>query len=227
MTERTVTWAEPPAGESLRDRKKRLLRRQLSDTATEMFVERGFDAVRVTEIASACGVSEKTVYNHFPTKESLILDRFPVTAAALDAGLADSSVPPVEAAVRILDAELDGFMRWLSAQEDPVAARRRVRRFGDLIRATPSLRAHRREQADRLIARAAAALADRAGLHPDDPEPRIAATALVELWRIQFRSLREHLGADAAPQRVRDAVAADVRRAARVIATGLDTFPQV
>lgn len=77
----TVDWSawrrqEPaPGAEGLRERKKRLLRQRLSDTATEMFLERGFDAVRVSEIARACDVSEKTVFNHFPTKESLILDR--------------------------------------------------------------------------------------------------------------------------------------------------------
>src|SRR5689334_11485929 len=60
--------------EGLRERKKRLLRQQLSDTATRMFIERGFDAVRVTEVAEACGVSDKTVFNYFPTKEALVLD---------------------------------------------------------------------------------------------------------------------------------------------------------
>lgn len=59
----TVDWtawrpqAAEPGAEGLRERKKRLLRQRLSDTATEMFLERGFDAVRVSEIAQACGVS--------------------------------------------------------------------------------------------------------------------------------------------------------------------------
>ena len=59
-----VDWAawrpqvEKPEAEGLRERKKRLMRQRLSDTATEMFLERGFDAVRVSAIAQACGVSE-------------------------------------------------------------------------------------------------------------------------------------------------------------------------
>jgi len=72
----------PEAGR-LRERKKRLMRRQLSDTATRLFMERGFDTVRVTEIAEACGVSEKTVFNYFPTRESLILDRPEAAIASL------------------------------------------------------------------------------------------------------------------------------------------------
>lgn len=50
----------PAKAEGLRERKKRQMRQQLTDTATEMFVERGFDTVRVAEIAEVCGVSEKT-----------------------------------------------------------------------------------------------------------------------------------------------------------------------
>src|ERR1700733_4084748 len=129
MNLRTEYWTGPrsprPGGaeaEGLRERKKRLMRQQLSDTATQMFMERGFDAVRVTEIAEACGVSEKTVFNYFPTKESLILDRLESTMAALRVGLADPALSPVEAALRILDGELGAMTTWLANQEDPVQA---------------------------------------------------------------------------------------------------------
>src|SRR5580698_8684830 len=95
-----------PADEGLRERKKRLMRRQLSDAATRMFTERGFDAVRVAEVAAACGVSEKTVFNYFPTKESLVLDRLEPAMASLRTRLADARVAPVEAALAILEREL-------------------------------------------------------------------------------------------------------------------------
>jgi hypothetical protein len=39
---------EAPEAEGLRERKKRLRRQQLSDPATQMLMERGVDAVRVT-----------------------------------------------------------------------------------------------------------------------------------------------------------------------------------
>src|SRR5258707_230219 len=117
-----------------RARKKSETRQRLSDTATAMFLERGFDAVRVTEIAAACGVSEKTVYNYFPTKESLLLDRFDGTEAALRAALADRSLSPVEAALRVLDADL-AAMTFRDIPPEWLA------RFRDLIDSTPSLRA--------------------------------------------------------------------------------------
>src|SRR6202795_2925587 len=110
---------EAPQAEGLRERKKRLMRQQLSDTATRMFLERGFDAVRVSEVAEACGVSEKTVFNYFPTKESLVLDRLEAMVASLRTGLADAAVPPVQAALRILDRELSAMTGWLTGQDDP------------------------------------------------------------------------------------------------------------
>jgi AcrR family transcriptional regulator len=213
--------AGAPGAEGLRERKKRLMRQQLSDTATEMFMERGFDAVRVAEIARACGVSEKTVFNYFPTKESLILDRWDVTLAALRAGLAEPGRSPVQATLAILDGELGGMTSWLAGQDDPVQAAATIRRFGSLIEATPSLRAHQRDMTDRLIAAAAEILAVRTGQSPDDPEPRIAATALLGLWDIQFQALRKYLDGARTPAQLHDAVSADVRRAARLLDAGL------
>jgi AcrR family transcriptional regulator len=189
---------------SLRAEKKRQTRQQLSDAATRMFLSAGFDGVRVAEVARACGVSEKTVFNYFPTKEALLLDRLEATATALRAALADPAVPPVEAALRLLDAELDGFAG------NPAG----YRRFGDLLEAAPSLRAYRNDMMDRFVTVAAEALARRDGRSAADPEPQITAAALLGLWRVQYGSLRRHPDAP-------DLVRAEVRRAARVLRDGL------
>jgi AcrR family transcriptional regulator len=201
------------------------MRQQLSDTATQMFLERGFDAVRVTEIAAACGVSEKTVFNYFPTKEALILDRLESTVASLKSGLADPGVPPVQAVLRILDEELRAMTSWLAAEDDPAQAGAAIHRFGTLIRDTPSLRAYQSDMMDQLTSMAAGILAGRAGMRADEPEPQIAAIALLGLWRIQYRALPKYLdGAHTAAQ-VHQAVTADVRRAARLVSTGLNSLP--
>ena len=216
--------AEEPEGGGLRQRKKQLMRRQLSGTATAMFLERGFDGVRVAEIADACGVSEKTVFNYFPTKEALILDRWDSTLASLRTALAEPGLSPVQAALRILSDELTALTAWLAAQDDPVQAAALFLRFGALLRSTPSLRAHQRDTTDRLIAAAAETLAERSRLNADDPEPQIAATALLGLWSVQFQSLRRHLDGTRAPEQIHRAVTADVERAARLIDTGLGSF---
>jgi AcrR family transcriptional regulator len=70
-------------------------RAKISDVATRLFLERGYDSVTVAEIAREAGVSSVTVFNHFPRKEDLFLDR------AVDA------VELLQAAVRDRDPALD------------------------------------------------------------------------------------------------------------------------
>ncbi len=232
-------------GDGLRERKKRLMRQQLSDTATRMFLERGFDAVRVAEVADVCGVSEKTVFNYFPVKEALIMDRLEGTLAALRTGLGDRGRSPVEAVLAILAGELGGMTGLLRGPREAGASeagasdagvggdagaeeavrRQAIRRFGDLIRATPALRAYQADMMERSISVATGILAARAGLTPDDPEPQIAARALLGLWRVQADSLRKHLDHAATPARLHELVTADVRRAARIVETGLQVLP--
>jgi AcrR family transcriptional regulator len=207
--------------EGLRERKKREMRRQLSDTAARLFLQHGFDAFRVADVAEACGVSDKTVFNYFPTKESLVLDQLETTMSALRTGLADAAVPPVQAALRILDAELTTMTAGLAASGNPDSAIAGYRRFGELIDATPSLRAYQSDTMDRFVTVAAELLAERVGLCPGDPEPQIAAAALLGLWRVQFQSLRRHLATTSDPAKLHNEVTTDVHRAARLIENGL------
>ena len=50
-------------------------RARIREVANRLFIERGFDTVTVAEVAREAGVSTVTVFNHFPTKEDLFLDR--------------------------------------------------------------------------------------------------------------------------------------------------------
>ncbi|WP_432994139.1 TetR/AcrR family transcriptional regulator [Dactylosporangium sp. CA-233914] len=223
MSDTAVSWrSDAPMG--LRERKKRELRARLSATATRMFLERGFDAVRVAEIAEACGVSERTVFNHFPTKESLLLDRFDDTLSALRAALADPAAPPLPAVLGVLDDELAGLTTWLAAQPDPAGATATLRRFRELSTSTAELRAHQHGMVERLTDAVTGLLAGRVGADRCAPEAQIAAVALLGLWRVQAASLNRHLAANHPPQRLRDLVGADVSRAAATIEPALREF---
>jgi AcrR family transcriptional regulator len=211
--------------ESLRERKKRQTRQLISDTATALFLDRGFDDVRISEVAEACGVSEKTVYNYFPTKESLMLDREEAMTANVRRAFGPGAPPrlsPIEAAVALIEDDLRRFDEEWSG--DPAFDVTLIRRFHDLIESTPSLRAAQRDMTDRLVQVAAEAMAGRAGMDPGDPEPQIAANALLGLWRVQFAAMRRLTDGSVPPAAIKEQVLAEVWRAARLIDTGLWSF---
>ncbi|MFD5556646.1 TetR/AcrR family transcriptional regulator [Streptomyces sp. NPDC127068] len=126
------------ASEGLRERKKRRTRQHLSDVATGLFLERGFDAVTIAEIAEAADVSVNTVYNYFPAKEDLFLDRAPDLADRL-AGWVRGRLPGESAAravLRHLRSEVEavsprvglteGYDRFLVVVEDAAGLRARL-----------------------------------------------------------------------------------------------------
>ncbi len=57
-----------------RTRKRLATRQRISDTASRLFVERGFDQVTVDQIAEAADVARMTVFNHFSRKEDMFFD---------------------------------------------------------------------------------------------------------------------------------------------------------
>jgi AcrR family transcriptional regulator len=59
----------------LRERKRQRMYQVLSDTAIRLFLEKGFDAVSVAEVAAAAEVSKPTLFRYFPAKEDLVLYR--------------------------------------------------------------------------------------------------------------------------------------------------------
>lgn len=66
--------APHPTGtqEGLRSRKRRETRGRISSAALALFLEKGFDATTVDEIAAAADVSKRSFFDYFPSKEELI-----------------------------------------------------------------------------------------------------------------------------------------------------------
>jgi AcrR family transcriptional regulator len=203
----------------LRERRRAELRQQLSHTATALFLEHGFDAVTVADVARACGVTEKTVFNHYRTKEALLLDRWPQLTAVVAGLVSDPARTPAAAAMQALDAELDALTERGTADAERLT---QVRRFGAMIAATPTLQDLRRRSLDHLVQQLHDALAARADRPSADVDLQMAAVALSGLFQVFYRSLSRHLDVpvtDAATCRRR--VRADLRRAARLLPPAL------
>jgi AcrR family transcriptional regulator len=207
----------PSPSLSLRDQRRAELRQKLSDTATALFLERGFDAVTVADVARACGVTEKTVFNHFRSKESLLVDRWEAMVESVRSNLGDPGQSALEAVVATLHRELDALTEGGGATQTQMAT---VTRFGGLIASTPALRDHRSRSQEQLTAAILDGLAERRRTDTQDPETQVIAEALSGLFTVFYRSLGRHASAvDAA--HCRDAVRADIQTAATRLAKGV------
>lgn len=139
------------ASAGLRERKKAKTRERISDIATGLFLDRGFDEVTVAEVAEAANVSVKTVFNYFGSKEDLLFDREPEWLAAVDALIA--SREPGRGLIVVLRADLEvrwpamEFGRWDRLTDEAASGRRR---FYALIYAHAGLHARRLKMGERL-----------------------------------------------------------------------------
>jgi AcrR family transcriptional regulator len=206
--------------EGLRERKRRLTRQRISDLATALVVTRGFDNVTVAQIAETVGVSEKTVYNYFPTKESMILDMADESVERL--GKALRSRQPGESLTNVAVRAIRDDEQRLNDLPDEVYEW--FPRFREMIFGNPSLRSAWLDLHNRLTDVAAEELATSADVDPRDPEPLIAARALVDLGLVAFDSRMRHIEAGLRGEELGAAVNADIERAARLLETGLWSF---
>jgi AcrR family transcriptional regulator len=77
-------------------------RARILEVANRLFHERGYEAVTVAEIAREAGVSSVTVFNHFPRKEDLFMDRAADAADLLRSTIRDRA-PGIDALTSLRD----------------------------------------------------------------------------------------------------------------------------
>ncbi|MBL1081784.1 TetR family transcriptional regulator [Streptomyces actinomycinicus] len=192
----------------LRERKKQRMYQDVSDIAVRMFLERGFDAVSVAEVAAAAGISKPTLFRYFPAKEDLVLHRIAdheTEAARVVAGTAD----PVDALRRNFLAGLE--------RRDPVTGLNDhpdVLAFHALLYDTPALvaRAHGH------LERQEAALAEALGGGLD---ARLAAGQIIAVQRILALENWRRIAAGEPVERVAPDAVRWAERAFRQLAAGL------
>ncbi|MFK4070745.1 TetR/AcrR family transcriptional regulator [Streptomyces sp. NPDC029674] len=67
--------AATPAPTGRRERKKAATRKKIADTALRLFLERGYEAVGIRDVAAEADVAVTTVFSHFASKEALVFEQ--------------------------------------------------------------------------------------------------------------------------------------------------------
>jgi AcrR family transcriptional regulator len=120
------------APEGLRQRKRRETRARIVGEALKLFLLRGYDATTVDEIAAAAGISKRSFFDYFPTKEDVVLAWQDAFGGALAAALA--ARPSGEPAAQAVQTALVSVIGEAAAQPEAFA-------IDDLIQTTPALKA--------------------------------------------------------------------------------------
>nr|WP_199042058.1 TetR family transcriptional regulator [Dyella sp. ASV24] len=169
-----------PDQPGLRDRKKAETRQAISDVATRLFVEHGFDNVSVDDVAREAAVARKTVFNYFPRKEDLIFDREEDTRALVRAAFAHRGkqlpVPAFQALIRGL----------LEARHPLLRVTKRTDQFWRTVAESTALTTRARELQVTLADDLAVMLCDAVGKPHADPDARLAAAMLMDTLVVAY-----------------------------------------
>jgi AcrR family transcriptional regulator len=164
--------------QTLPQRRRDLVRREIGTIGIDLFVERGFDAVTVDDISAAAGISQRTFFRYFATKDEITLDLMRRLDDRLVAAVA--ARPADEGPITALR---EGF-RATSRMEP--GARTRVLRLAEVMESVPGLRA--RAQGERLLGPGGLVhrLTDLLAPGRSDRRLRTAISAMVAVASIEF-----------------------------------------
>ncbi|MFB9566439.1 TetR/AcrR family transcriptional regulator [Saccharopolyspora hordei] len=168
----------------LREAKKQETRQLISDRATQLFLEKGFEGTTIAEIAAAARVAKKTVTNYFARKEDLVFDRQEEFVSSLARAVAHRR--PGESALAALRRDFDTAV----ATQDPVAGFA-GHDFSRMVADSPTLSICLRGLHDRREQALVEALADAVGEQPTDITVRTAAGLLSAVHRTLFQRIQE------------------------------------
>ncbi|MDJ1131147.1 TetR/AcrR family transcriptional regulator [Streptomyces iconiensis] len=208
--------SEKSAG--LRERKRQRTYQVISDAAVALFLEKGFAAVSVTEIAEAAEVSKPTLFRYFPAKEDMALYRF--------ADHEDEAARVVSARAEgtsALDALEEHFLAGLKAR-DPVTGlcdAEEVLAFHRLLYGTPSLAARLHSYTARSEEALAAALSRPADGERPPLTARLAAAQIVAAQRVLAMENWQRIAGGASAAGLHARAATDARHAFALLRSGL------
>jgi AcrR family transcriptional regulator len=159
----------------LRERKKLATRTALTDSALRLSVEHGVESITVEQIAVDAGVSLRTFFNYFSSKEEAVVAGDAVTAGRIVSAFAGR---PAEESV------VEALQRALAETVPELVDRERMAELR-VLRSTPSLLPHQLAAFGAHEQGLAKAVASRLGTDLDeDPYPLLVAATVLAALRI-------------------------------------------
>jgi AcrR family transcriptional regulator len=159
-----------------RERKKQQTREAIARAAFELFVERGYAATTLAEVAEAAGVATRTIFAYFASKEDILFSGFQAMRDTLATALAE----------RPAGKDALGTLRDLivsaAAQKSELD-----HQLAQIVGSDETLRSHKRARLLQLQELLALAIADDLGAGPDDLRPQVAAASLTAAFEVLER----------------------------------------
>jgi AcrR family transcriptional regulator len=196
----------------LRERKKQRTRETIARVAHELFVERGYHATTLPDIAEAAEVSTRTIFAYFAGKEDILFSNFAVMKDALARALAErpertDALETVREFIltshEVEKSELDAGLHCI-------------------IESDETLRNHLRARLAQLEELIAAAIAEDLGAAENDLRPQVVAASLIAAFDVLF----ERGGRPSAKPHSADEVAALIDPVITFLRGGLEALKQ-
>jgi AcrR family transcriptional regulator len=170
-----VTEPSAPARRGgVRQRARSRLRAHIVETGLRLFLADGYDKVTTQEIAEACGVTQRTLFRHFPRKDMIVSAGGVDYAGAFDAFLTEN----IDRYERPVDAVLAGVMDLAAFYDEN---RRTISAAYAIVEQSAYLKTVARANQLEIDRLAALAIDGPAAFHARDRDPSLAARTLAAL----------------------------------------------
>ncbi|MEU1816826.1 helix-turn-helix domain-containing protein [Streptomyces roseifaciens] len=157
-----------------RERKKAATRQKIADAALQLFLERGYDAVGIRDVAAEADVAVTTLFSHFASKEALVFEQDDDFEQRLTQAVTGRA--PHESLIPALRREIQALVRHCTADSAAPIWR--------MIDASPALREYEESMRLRHAESLATAIATDLGLPPATTTCRTIARFVIDAYSL-------------------------------------------
>jgi AcrR family transcriptional regulator len=157
----------PPSG--LRERKKQRTRETIARAAHELFVERGYQATTLPDIAQAADVATRTIFAYFPSKDDILFSEISAMKEALERALSE----------RLVGRDALEIVRTFIVSTQLEGTSPLLEKIHQLIKTDPTLRNQLRARITQMEDIIAPAIAADLGTRADDPGTQLVTASLI------------------------------------------------